>query len=218
MSLTQELQSFRQKFLSSQSSETIEVMNAATVTLEDSGIVNQSIKVGDKAPNFTLPNAVGQDIEFHALLNKGAAVISFYRGGWCPYCNLELRALQESLPKIKALGANLVAISPQTPDNSLSTSEKNELTFAVLSDVGNKVAKEFGLVFTLLEELRPIYQNFGIDLPAHNGDDTFELPIPATYIIAPDRTVIYAFVNPDYTQRLEPTEILNVLERWKVAA
>ena len=218
MSLTQELQSFRQQFISSQSSETVEVMNQATADLENSGIVNRSLKVGDKAPNFTLPNAVGKEVALRSLVNKGAVVISFYRGGWCPYCNLELRALQQSLPKIRALGANLVAISPQTPDNSLSTSEKNELTFEVFSDVGNKVAKEFGLVFTLPEELRPIYQNFGIDLPAHNGDDTFELPIPATYIIAPDRTVIYSFVNPDYTQRLEPTEIISVLEKSKVTA
>ena len=119
---------------------------------------------------------------------------------------------------MKALGATLVAISPQTPDNSLSTVEKNELTFEVLSDVGNHVAREFGLVFTLPEELRPIYEGFGINLPAHNGDESFELPMPATYVIAPDGKVIHAFVDSDYTKRLDPAEIVGKLTTFKAVA
>jgi len=117
---------------------------------------------------------------------------------------------------MKALGAQLVTISPQTPDNSLSTAEKNELTFEVLSDVGNHVARKFGLVYQL--PLRPIYASFGVDLPAYNGDDTFELPIAATYVIAPDRTIIHAFVDADYTKRQDPAEIVEVLKTMKVAA
>ena len=216
MTLSQELANFRQQFLGQVDSTTLAIMNQATNDLIDSGIVDQTLKVGDKAPDFTLPNATGESINLQQLLQQGAVVLSFYRGGWCPYCNLELRALQQALPEIKALGANLITVSPQTPDNSLSTAEKNELTFEVLSDIGNKVAREYGLVFTLPEQLRPIYQNFGIDLPAYNGDPTFDLPIPATYVIAADGKVVLAFANADYTQRLEPTEIISTLQNLTV--
>ncbi len=112
---------------------------------------------------------------------------------------------------MQALGASLVSISPQTPDNSLSMAEKNELKFEVLSDVGNKVARQFGLVFSLVEELRPLYKGIGADLPAHNGDDSHELPIPATFVIAQDGTIRLASVDADYTHRLEPAAILDSL-------
>jgi peroxiredoxin len=139
-------------------------------------------------------------------------VIAFYRGGWCPYCNLELRALQQALASIQGTGATLVAISPETPDNSLTTQEKNELEFQVLSDRDNQVAREFGLVFRLPASLLPIYEDFGIDLIAHNGNNHFELPIPATYVVRQDGTVKYAFANVDYTKRAEPSEIVNALQ------
>ena len=193
-------------------------MNRATTDLAESGIADRTLKPGDKAIDFTLPNATGDRVNLQQLLNKGAVVVSFYRGGWCPYCNLELRALQQYLPQIQALGANLIAISPETPDNSLSTAEKNELTFEFLSDVGNKVAKEYGLVFALPETLRGVYEGFNIDLPAHNGDRTFELPISATYVIAADGTVLYSFADPDYTKRLDPEEIINALQNSTIAA
>lgn len=211
MSLTKELENFRNQFVAKVPEDAKATMSQATESLVNSGIVDRSLKVGDKVPNFTLSNAVGKKIELQQQLQSGPVVICFYRGQWCPYCNLELRAFQEYLPQIQNLGASLIAISPQTPDNSLSTVEKNELTFEVLSDVGNQVARQFGLIFTLPEELRPIYQGFGIDLPAHNGDTTFELPIPATYVIAPDGTVIHAFVDPDYTKRLDPQEVVQAL-------
>lgn len=217
MSLTRDLIDLRHQLRAKQPDNIKAVMDKATVDLANSGIGDRALKVGEIAPNFTLPNAVGKDIELQSLLNAGPAVIAFYRGQWCPYCNLELRGLQQSLPELEKLGAKLVAISPQTPDNSLSTVEKNELTFEVLSDVGNRVAREFGLVFILPEELRPIYEGFGIDFPAHNGDETFELPIPATYVIAPDGNVIHAFVNADYTQRLDPEEIVAALKTMTVA-
>ncbi|EDX77376.1 Redoxin superfamily [Coleofasciculus chthonoplastes PCC 7420] len=218
MTLTQEINTLRQQIQAKMSEETKAVMDKAMQDLVNSGLTNQSLKVGDKAPNFALPNAVGKTVELQDLLSRNPVVISFYRGGWCPYCNLELRSLQQSLAEIKKLGATLVTISPQTPDNSLSTVEKNELEFEVLSDAGNQVAKDFGLVFVLPEELRPIYQDFGIDLPAHNGDNTFELPIPATYVIAQNGTIIHAFVDPDYTKRLDPAEIITALKQRSVAA
>lgn len=211
MSLTQDLANKLAQNQANLPPDVIPVMGKATEDLVKSGIARQSLKAGDAAPNFTLPNAVGKSVEMRELLSTGPVVISFYRGQWCPYCNLELHALQQALPEIQALGSTLAAISPQTPDNSLSTTEKNELTFEVLSDVGNQVACQFGLVFSLPEELRPIYQSFGIDIPAHNGDNTFELPIPATYVISADGAIAHAFVNPDYTKRLDPEDIVAVL-------
>jgi peroxiredoxin len=123
--------------------------------------------------------------------------------------------LQLELNRIKELGASLVAVSPETPDNALSTTEKNELAFEVLSDVGNRVAQQFGIVFQLPLDLRPIYAVFGIDLTKSNGDDTFELPIPATYIIGTDQKIRKAFVDSDYTKRLDPGEIIAVLKRMR---
>ncbi|NJK37628.1 MAG: AhpC/TSA family protein [Oscillatoriales cyanobacterium RM1_1_9] len=213
MNLTQELQNFRNQFQGNVPTAVQSKMAQATQYLVDSEISQKAIQTGDRAPNFTLPNALGKSVELQALLQSNVVVLAFYRGQWCPYCNLELRALQNYLPKIQALGATLVAISPQTPDHSLSTAEKHELTFEVLSDAGNQVAKQFGLVFTLSEDLRPIYEDFGIDLPAHNGDQTFELPIPATYVVDRTGTVVHAFVNPDYTQRLDPEELISILEK-----
>ena len=208
MTLAEQLENQLTQVRAKISGDTRDIMEQATTDLINSGITEQTLQVGDTVPPISLPNALGKTVNIQDLLTEGALVISFYRGQWCPYCNLELRALQQALPEFKALGASLVAISPQTPDNSLSTTEKNELSFEVLSDVGNQVARQLGLVFQIPEQLRPIYQNFGIDLPEHNGDETFELPIAATYVINRDGKVVYAFVNPDYTQRAEPADIL----------
>ncbi|NDI86358.1 peroxiredoxin-like family protein [Undibacterium crateris] len=151
------------------------------------------------------------------LLAQGPLVLNFYRGLWCPYCNLELAALQKSLATIEGLNATLVAVSPQTPEASAATASKLGLSFKVLVDQGNQLAWEFGLVFTLSESLRPIYAAIGIDLPAANGDNSFMLPMPATYIIARDGTIAYAFVDADYTHRMEPSDMCAVLERLKSA-
>lgn len=213
MTLTEQLKETQAQFSAKVPTEIKTTMGQATQALADSGIVDASLKTGQPAPNFSLPNVTAQLVELKTLLAKGPVVLSFYRGQWCPYCNLELRALQAIQSDIEALGGTLVAVSPQTPDNSLSTAEKNELTYEVLSDVGNVVARDYGLVFQLPENLRPIYSGFGIDVPAHNGDDTFELPIAATYVIGADGTVAHAFVNADYTQRLEPSEILSALAK-----
>lgn len=190
----------------------LRVMDETTAALKESGIENVVVKEGEKAPEFSLPNHHGEERTLSGLLENGPLVMSFYRGGWCPYCNLELAALQRALPEMEALGASLVAISPETPDHSLLTREKHELAFDVLFDKGNVVAETYGLVFTLAEELRPIYDKFGLDIPAYNGDDTFQLPIPATFVIDRDGTVVYVFADADYTKRLEPGEIVKVLK------
>ncbi|MGF1485982.1 MAG: peroxiredoxin-like family protein [Prochloraceae cyanobacterium] len=215
MSLRKELDRYRNEFRANKPEEIKAVMGEATEDLARSGILENCLKQGDNLPDFTLPNAVGQNIKSRSLLAEGPIVISFYRGGWCPYCNLELHFLQKALPEIKRLGANLVAISPETPDNSLSTAEKNQLSFQVLSDLGNQVARKFGLVFTLPEQLRPLYQGFGIDIVKYNGDRSFELPIPATYVVDRDGTIVRAFVDVDYTNRLDPEEIIAALQELK---
>ena len=206
--LAAQLQEFRANFRKNVPQEIQDTMGAATDALANSGLIDKTLKVGDQAPDFELPNATGKTVRLSQLLAQGPVVINFYRGEWCPYCNLELRAFQNLLPEFKAAGATLVAISPELPDHSLSVTEKHELEFPVLSDVGNKVARQYGLVFTLDESLLPIYQQFGIDVAGHNGDDSYELPVPGTYVIDSSGTVRYAFAEADYTQRAEPAAVL----------
>jgi peroxiredoxin len=193
----------------------VAIFDADTESFISSGDAPQGLQVGDQLASFELPNQLGQTISLDELQGDSNIVISFYRGGWCPYCNIELCVLQQALPEFKSHGARLIAISPQLPDESMSTAEKNELSFPVLSDAGNKVAREFGLVFTLSEQLRPLYESFNIDLPATNGDKSFELPIPATFIIDSDGVVKGAFVNADHKQRMDPSDIINVLKEIK---
>ncbi len=212
MSLQQELNNLSQQMQQKLSDDVKKIMAKTAQELIDSQISEKALKKGDKIPSFALPNTTGKLVNINDILATSKAVISFYRGGWCPYCNLELKALQQRLPEIKQAEATLVAISPQTPDNSLSTVEKHELTFEVLSDVGNNVAKEFGLVFTVPEILRNIYHSFGIDLPKSNGDDSYTLPLPATYIVDRDGTIIYSFVDTDYTKRVDTQEIIDILK------
>ena len=211
-SLADQLSEYRAGFQQKAPQAAQNTMAAATDALETSGIANQALTVGDTAPDFELPDATGKQVKLSTLLQQGPVVINFYRGEWCPYCNLELRAFQNLLPEFKQAGASLVAISPELPDHSLSVTERHNLEFAVLSDVGNKVSREYGLVFTLDASLKPIYQNFGIDIPSSNGDDSYELPMPATYVIDQERRIRYAFAEADYTQRAEPQDVLAVVK------
>lgn len=191
---------------------TLATMNDATSDLVATGITNNALKSGDKAPSFSLPNQNNKVSSLAERLDDSMLVLTFYRGGWCPYCNLELNAIQDMVPELESAGAKLVAISPEVPDHSLTTQEKHDLSFDILYDKGNKIAKEFGLVFTLPQEIRSIYDTFGIDVVGHNGDETFELPIPATYIINQSGEIIYHFVDADYTKRSEPADVLAALQ------
>lgn len=193
--------------------EVFSAMETATAKLAVSGLTAKALRPGMRMLDFELPDAMGKRVRSSTLRAQGALLISFYRGHWCPYCNLALKALQERLADINALGAQLVAISPQTPEHSLATQQKHELKFPVLSDPGNKVAKQFGLVYTLDASLKPIYEAFGIDLVAHNGDSNFELPIPATYLVGEDGMVLESFLEVDYRKRLAPETALAWLER-----
>lgn len=209
--LAEQTQNRVSEFIASLPDDAQQIVGGAFEKLKQSDFGSNACNVGDVAPDFSLPNATGLSLQLSDYLQEGPVVLSFYRGGWCPFCNLEFKALQDRLPEIKSLGAKLIGVSPETPDNSLATIEKHKLRFEVLSDVGNKVANDYGLVMTVFEELRPLYQQWGIDIPAANGDDSFELPIPATYVIATDGVVKAAHVNKDYTKRMEPADIITAL-------
>lgn len=171
------------------------------------GVLDTMKQVGDAAPAFTLPNAVGKDISSADLLKEGPIVVVFYRGAWCPYCNLTLAAWQDQLETIQSLGGQLVTISPQKPDYSLSSKEKNELTFPVLSDVGNKVSDDFGITTQVTPEIIKLWEG-RIDLEQHNGDATAKLPLPATYLIGTDGKIHFAYAHEDYRVRAEPADVI----------
>jgi peroxiredoxin len=212
MSLKAELDAFRSEFMARVPPEVRDAMVRADLELAASGITPRALKAGDRAPDFRLPDARSSYVRLKSLLEAGPVVLAFYRGGWCPYCNLELRALQQALPEITRLGATLVAVSPQTPDESLSTAQKNALVFPVLSDAGSATAKSFGIAYYLAEELRPIYTRFGHALPDKNGDQSWVLPIPATWVIDTDGAIALAYVDVDYRNRLEPAQIFTALQ------
>jgi peroxiredoxin len=155
----------------------------------------------------------GKPVSSAELLRQGPLVVTFHRGVWCPYCNMELQALQAALPNIRAAGASVVAISPQVASNSRKAVRQNALAFPILSDTHNDVAAAFGLRFTLQDYLVELYKWLKNDLPAFNGDPSWTLPMPARYVIAPDGTIVYAEVNPDYTHRPEPSEMLPAIRK-----
>jgi peroxiredoxin len=172
------------------------------------------LQVGEKAPDFSLSNVTDKTIKLSDLLKKGKVVLTFYRGSWCPYCNLQLAHYQKSLNEIHDLGAELVAISPQTPDESLNVKEKNELDFEVLSDNGNIVARKYTTVFKNADAPVNTMTELGFDFDAHYSDDSRELPIPAVFVINKDATVLFAkSLGGDYRNRIEVSEIINALKK-----
>ncbi|MBQ0788918.1 MAG: AhpC/TSA family protein, partial [Oceanihabitans sp.] len=153
-----------------------------------------------------------KSVSLYNELENGPIVLTWYRGGWCPYCNITLHYLQEKLPEFQKAGATLIALTPELPDNSLSTSEKNKLEFTVLSDVGNTIGKEYGVVFTLTNEVASMYEA-GFGLSEKNGDNSNQLPLAATYVIDTNGIIQYAFLDADYRERAEATAILTALNK-----
>jgi len=212
MSLHEELTSLQQGMMAQIPDHVMGMMRDATAILAESGLVEQALKTGDKVPDFDLPELGGDHVRLTDLLANAPLVISFYRGAWCPYCNLEMQALQRTLPDIEQAGGQLIAITPELPEYASQTRDKGNLTFPILHDRDNTVARSFGLVFTLPDMLRPVYEGFGIDLAESQGNDRFELPLPATYIVRSDGVIAFAFVDVDYTQRMEPDRIVEILK------
>jgi len=175
----------------------------------------RSRTIGDKAPEFELLNATGELISLKETLNNGPVVLTYYRGNWCPWCNLQLKTLQVSLlPEMNSLGANLIAISPQTPDNSLSMKEKNELAFHVLSDQNNKVAEKYGLVFEIDKNvIKNAYNKIDLSIPFFNGTNNWKIPVTGTFVIDQNGIIQSSYVNGDFRYRQEPLVIIEALKK-----
>lgn len=218
MSYKEQSQKMVEEFINGLPAEAQAAVQQGFADLMASDFGEHALREGDMAIDFSLPNAKGETMRLYTLLEKGPLVLNFYRGGWCPFCNLEFKALHDILPQINELGASLVGVSPELPDNSLDTVEKHQLQFEVMSDVGNKIAREYGIVMNVPAVMRPLYQEWGIDLIQANGDDSWELPIPATYIIGSDGRIVSAYINRNYTERMEPTDIIKVLKSLAVTA
>lgn len=178
-------------------------------------IVDKALNVGAKAPTFALSDARGKTVGSTELLAAGPVVLVFYRGAWCPYCNLYLHEMQQHADEIRAHGASLVAISGESPDNTLSVEEKHALEFTVLSDPQFTVARQFGIVYEMPKVVNDVILDLGFDLAKYYGTDKAELPLSATYVIGRDGKIAYAFLDPDYKHRAEPRAILKALSRLR---
>ena len=219
MSLQDKLDAFKADFEGKKAPpNVVAIMHKATADLIASGQAARALKAGARAPTFALPNAQGEIVRSAELLARGPLVLTFYRGIWCPYCNMDLQAIEAAAQEIRALGASLVAVSPQTAPNRRKSEQENALSFPILSDHGNSVANEFGLRFRLPDDLIAVYKGFGNDLTIGNGEDSWTLPMPARYIIGTNGIIAYAEVNPDYTRRPEPSDLFPVLRRLRTNA
>lgn len=193
-------------------SPTRTIMEKATADLKKSGL-KKAIVMGKKAPDFTLESFKDGQFSLKDALKKGPVVVTFYRGGWCPYCNLQLKAYEARYQDFVKAGATLIAISPEKPSNAKETADANKVSFDLLYDQDNRVARRFGLVFKVGDDLKEVYKSFGIDLKKSQGNDQWELPLAATYVIAKDGTVLYSFVDADYTKRAEPQVLIDLINR-----
>lgn len=202
--LTDDLAALRAHYAVHMPADIAAAMTRADTALAASSIVDRALGAGEFAPDFALAGADGQAVQLSRELRHGPVILSFYRGDWCPYCNLELRAYAAHAAEIEAAGAQLIAISPQRPD--AARTDEN-FPFAVVSDEGSRVARAYGVAFDLADELQPLYARLGHPLPEMNGDG-WTLPVPATYVIAPSGEIVFSFIDTDYRRRLEPGEAI----------
>jgi peroxiredoxin len=218
MPLQTELDTFRSNWEARVGDHIAKLIGGDIADLRTSGILDHTAKAGDMfTATSNLRNAHSVPFDLQALVASKPVILTFYRGGWCPYCNLELRAYQALLADIHAEGAELVAVSPELPDHTMSTAEKNDISFTVLSDVGGELASALGIRFTLSDAVKPFYEKAGHALPVRNGDGVWALPMPATFVIERGGRIAKAFVEPDYRNRLNPQEALLALRKLSVS-
>lgn len=214
MHLHRRLRAIRQNARTTLPAATVEAMDRMIADLRDRGVEFGALRAGMAAPDFALPDQVGRTVSLYDTLAQGTVVLLFYRGGWCPYCCAQLRAMQLVQPRLAAAGAHLVAVSPDLPDHSLSLAEREALDFRILSDPGGAVARSYGLVYPVPDDVRDAYRDRGLDLPRRQGrppGEPWELTIPATYVLARNGIVRFARIDVDFTQRPEPQAILDLL-------
>ena len=209
--LAKQIEQFNYELATQVPQEVLEAFGKSIKDLKTKNIEEKSIKLGAIMPDFSLPNAKNEIIHSKEILKSGKMIIAFYRGSWCPYCNLELKALQEKISEFKEKNATLVAISPQSPDNSLTVIEKHHLTFEVLTDKDNVFAKQLGIVFELQDFVLPYYHALGIDLSNFNENDDNSLPIPAVFVVNESSKIIYKFADANYMNRIDIDELLKTL-------
>ncbi len=186
--------------------------DALVQRLRETGVGAGALKAGDAVPEFALADAEGRLVTSAQLLARGPVVLSFYRGKWCPYCVTELEALREVAPQIAALGASLVAVTAEDCGGALAAKRKHNLEFDILCDLENGLGLAFGLVYRLPDAVRAFYLEADINFPLIYGNDSWFLPVPASYVIGRDGMIRHAYVNPDFRERLDPAVILDVLE------
>lgn len=214
MSLQEKLDALRTDFENNIAPPSVvQALHRAVNELITSGAPDRALKAGDTAPVFTLPDPDGALVSSEDLLAKGPLVVNFYRGTWCPYCNLDLQALEADRAGIEARGATLVAISQQTAPNSRKSQRDNNLGFPIVGDRGGELAAAFGVRWTIPDYLRPVHKAVGADITVFNGEESWTLPMPARYVIGQDGVIVYAEVNADYTRRPEPSDVFPVLEQ-----
>ena len=211
MNLQLQLYKFQREFLAKFPPKKAEIIEDAIQALAKEFQNRRTLRIGDQAPDFVLQNIDGKPICLSEKLEQGAVLLSFYFGSWSPYCNLELRAYQELLSKIQALGNSMIAISPQTPDASRKTALRNALSFDLLSDKNCQVARDYGIVFEVSDPLKQLYSELGHALPDYNGTEDWLLPVPATFIIDRQQHIALAHIEVDYRKRYEPTDAIAVL-------
>ena len=209
--LATQIQQFNIELAAQVPQEVLEAFGKSIEDLKTKNIEEKSIKIGETITNFSLKNAKNEVVNSSDILKNGKMIIAFYRGSWCPYCNLELKALQEKISEFKEKNATLVAISPQSPDNSLTVIEKHHLTFEVLTDKDNVFAKQLGIVFELQDFVLPYYHALGIDLSSFNENADNSLPIPAVFVVNESSKIIYKFADANYMNRIDIDELLKTL-------
>lgn len=185
-----------------------EIFGRSIQDLQSGDLTEKSLQIGDKFPDFSLVNSKREEIELGKLLKKGKVIVAFFRGSWCPYCNLELRALQQNLTHFTAVEATLLAISPQVPKFSEALLTDNNLDFELLFDEDNTLAISVGISFELQDYAISSYDRLGINLSAYNGNDSNRLPVPAVFVIDPDYTITYRFMDVNYMNRLNIEELI----------
>ncbi|MEO1498881.1 MAG: peroxiredoxin-like family protein [Planctomycetota bacterium] len=211
--LQSELNELKAAFTERAPQETIDAFEKGIRDVEAMGVLDRAKNKGDRAPMFKLPDGTGESVALESILAEGPAIVTFYRGSWCPYCNIQLRSYQQHLDQISALGASMIAISPERPTPADAEDAPN-YEFHVLSDAGNEVADAFGIRYKLPQDL---IDAFGgrLDLAEYNGDGSWTLPLGATYVIDSDGAIAHAFLTADYRERAEPTDLIEVLKRLK---
>lgn len=211
MNLQTELRAFQDGWRDRVGADVAARVAAANDRLITNGLMKRVRKSGDRFPDLVLPDHAGRLVRIADRLKAGPLVISFYRGGWCPYCNLELRAYDAALEELREAGGDLIAVSPERPDHAGQTISKNDLRFPILSDTEGRLSSALGIRFDLDDDIIALYRKFGHDLPTHNGDGAWSLPVPATYVVDRDEIIVLAHIDPDYRNRLEPQAAIAVV-------